>query len=71
MAEERFAEEQAAVLSPIIDKLLSMTGAARDAFNRHSRSSLQQLQDLAGGVAQDFAGMLAPLKSLITRKTEA
>ena len=71
MAEERFAEEQAAVLGPSIDKLLSMMGAARDAFNRHSRTSLQQLQNLAGGVVQDFAGILAQLKSLLSKKPEA
>lgn len=71
MAEEQFAEEQAAVLGPSIDKLLSMMGAARDAFNRHSRTSLQQLQNLAGGVVQDFAGILAQLKSLLSKKPEA
>ena len=71
MAEERFAEEQAAVLGPSIDKLLSMMGAARDAFNRHSRTSLQQLQNLAGGVVQDFAGILVQLKSLLSKKPEA
>jgi hypothetical protein len=50
MAEKRFAEEPAAVLEPRINKLLTMMGAARDAFNRHSRTSLQELQSLVGGL---------------------
>lgn len=71
MPEERFAEEQAAVLGPNIDKLLTMMGAARDAFNRHSRTSLQELQNLAGSVAQDFSAISTQLRTLITRKPEA
>jgi Na+/phosphate symporter len=71
MPEERFAEEQAAVLGPNIDKLLTMMGAARDAFNRHSRTSLQELQNLAGSVAQDFSAISTQLRTLIARKPEA
>jgi len=71
MAAERFAEEQVAVLGPLVDRLLTMMGAARDAFNRHSRTSLQQLQNLGGEVAQDATAMALELKSLITRKPEA
>jgi Na+/phosphate symporter len=71
MPEERFAEEQAAVLGPNIDKLLTMMGAARDAFNRHSSISLQELQNLAGSVAQDFSAISTQLRTLITRKPEA
>ena len=70
MAEKRFAEEPAAMLEPRIDKLLTMMGAARDAFNRHSRTSLQELQSLAGGLAQDFAAISTHLKSLTARKPE-
>src|SRR4030042_5777435 len=64
MAEKRFAEEPAALWEPRIDKLLTMMGAARDAFNRHSRTSLQELQSLAGGLPQDFAAISTHLKSL-------
>ncbi len=46
MVVDRFTEEQVAVLSPIIDKQLTMMGAARDAFNRHSHASLGELHSL-------------------------
>ncbi len=71
MADERFAEEQAGLMAPSIDKLLTMLGAGRDAFNRHSRTSLQKLQNLAASVAQDFAANSMQLKSLIARTQEA
>jgi len=70
MAQKEFAEEPAEVLGPRIDKLLIMMGAARNAFNRHSRTSLQELQNLAGGLAQDFAAMTTHLKSLPAGKPE-
>ena len=37
MVAERFAEEQVALFSSIVDRLQTMMGAARNAFNRHSR----------------------------------
>lgn len=44
MDREQVAKEQVEVLGPIVDKLMTMVGAARDAFNRHSRSSLEGTQ---------------------------
>jgi Na+/phosphate symporter len=70
MAAEQFAEEQIAVLSPMVDRLLTMMGAARDAFNRHSRASLGELQNLQGIVRQAFQDLDQELKSLIARKSE-
>jgi Na+/phosphate symporter len=70
MVEERFAEEQIAVLDPMVDKLLTMMGAARDAFNRHSRASLLELLSLQGVVAQDFGDVAKQLRSLSARKSE-
>ncbi|MFA4903049.1 MAG: hypothetical protein WC600_09915 [Desulfobaccales bacterium] len=58
MVANRFTEEQVAVLSPIVDRLLTMIGAARNAFNRHSRNSLEELRSPQG----------RELKSLIARK---
>jgi Na+/phosphate symporter len=58
MVANRFTEEQVAVLSPIVDRLLTMIGAARNAFNRHSRNSVEELRSLQGG----------ELKSLTARK---
>jgi len=37
--------------NPIFAKLLDMVGAARDAFNRHSGTSLEQLKKLHGELA--------------------
>lgn len=37
--------------NPIFVKLLDMVGAARDAFNRHSSTSLEQLKKLHGELA--------------------
>jgi Na+/phosphate symporter len=38
--------------NPIFAKLLDMVGAARDAFNRHSGTSLEQLKQLHGELVQ-------------------
>ncbi len=69
MVAKRFSEEQVAVLSPIVDRLLTMIGAARDAFNRHSRESLKVLQSLQGIVQQSVHDAARELKSLIARKS--
>jgi Na+/phosphate symporter len=69
MVAKRFSEEQVAVLSPIVDRLLTMIGAARDAFNRHSRDSLE-VQSLQGIVQQSVHDTARELKSLIARKSE-
>jgi len=70
MAIERFTEEQVAVLGPVVDRLLTMMGAARDAFNRHSHASLRELRSLQGIVGQAFHDMTRQLKSLIAQKSE-
>lgn len=41
--------------SPMKEKLVAMIGAARDAFNRHSRASLEQFKNLAEAAAQEVA----------------
>jgi Na+/phosphate symporter len=66
---EKFAEEQVALLTPVVDRLLTMMGAARDAFNRHSRTSLGELRSLQGIVAQTYHDLTGELKSLIGRKS--
>ena len=71
MAEGWYAAEQAAGLGQGMGKLLIMMGAARDAFNRHSRTSLQELQNLAGGVTQDFSVISTQLRTLMAQKPEA
>lgn len=71
MAKEKFPEESAAILAPIIEKLLTMMGAARDAFNRHSTGRLQELHHLQRVVSQDIVSASRQLRSLISWKSEA
>ena len=68
MVAKRFSEEQISLLSPIVDRLLTMIGAARDAFNRHSRNRLEELQSLKSIVAQAGHDAARQLKSLIGRQ---
>lgn len=71
MAEAPSVEDRVAMLAPGIHKLLTMMGAARDAYNRHSRESLSELQHLKTAVTQDFTAAATQLNSLISRKPEA
>lgn len=71
MAEEKFFEEEADILAPIIHNLLAMRRAARDAFNRHSSDKLQDLQNLQGTVARNITGASRQVQSMISRKSEA
>ena len=68
MVAKRLSEEQVTLLSPIVDRLLTMIGAARDTFNRHSRNRLEELQSLKGSVEQGIHDAARQLKSLIGRK---
>ncbi|MFZ5450038.1 MAG: hypothetical protein ACOZFS_15525 [Thermodesulfobacteriota bacterium] len=70
MMANRFTEEQFAVLSPITDRLLTMMGAARDAFNRHSRDRLGELKSLQGSLTQTFQDTAGGLKAAIARKSQ-
>ncbi len=71
MAKEWISDEQAAILAPIINQLLAMMGAARDAFNRHSRDRLQELQNLHGAVTQNISSASREVNSLISRRPAA
>lgn len=71
MAKEKISDEQAAIMAPIIEKLLTMMRAARDAFNRHSRERLQELQNLQAAVTQNISTASRQVQSLISRKPEA
>jgi len=54
MAKEKMFTEPQQVLDPIVEKLRTMMGAARDAFNRHSRGSLDQLKSLNDAVTKEI-----------------
>jgi Na+/phosphate symporter len=71
MAPEPFTEEQAAVVGPGVDKLINMIGAARDAFNRHSRASLEEFQTLAVQATQEFSAISNQLNTLAAQAPEA
>ena len=71
MAKEKSSDEQAAIMAPIIEMLLTMMRAARDAFNRHSRDRLQELQNLQAAVTQNISTASRQVQSLISRRPEA
>jgi Na+/phosphate symporter len=54
MAKEKMFTEPQQILDPIVEKLRTMMGAARDAFNRHSRGSLDQLKNLNEAVIKEI-----------------
>lgn len=70
MKVERFSEEQVALLGPMVGELLTMMGAARDAFNRHNLGRLQELRSLQTKVAQDVQQIGKEMKSSIGRQPE-
>lgn len=61
-------KEHVADLDPVITKLVAGTGAARDAFNRHSRSRMEEMRNLTRTAAQE---MEAAFKKLEKEKTQA
>lgn len=71
MAKEQSSDEPAAIMAPIIEMLLTMMRAARDAFNRHSRDRLQELQNLQAAVTQNISTASRQVQSLISRRPEA
>lgn len=54
--------EHVADIDPVITKLVAGTGAARDAFNRHSRSSMEEMRDLTRTAAQEIAAAFKKLE---------
>ncbi len=71
MAEEKFFEQEADILAPIIHNLLAMRRAARDAFNRHSLDKLRDLQNLQGTVARNITETSRLVQTMSARKSEA
>ncbi len=71
MPDEKFFEAEADILAPIVHNLLGMRRAARDAFNRHSRDKLQEVQKLHATVAGNISDASRQVKSLVARKPGA
>jgi len=61
-------KEHVADLDPVITKLVAGTGAARDAFNRHSRSSMEEMKNLTQTAAGEIAAGLKNLEKQMSRK---
>jgi len=67
MVEELATRE---MFNPIFAKLGDMVGAARDAFNRHSGTSLEQLKKLHGGLAQEIQSAEENFATLAAKASE-
>lgn len=63
------AKEQLTQLSAVVDKLVSMTGIARDGFNRHRRQCLEELKNLQGTATQEINKAIQQLDTLMAKKT--
>lgn len=57
-----FLKECVADIDPVIAKLVAGTGAARDAFNRHSRSSVEEMLNLSRTAAQEIEAAFKKLE---------
>jgi len=64
-------KEHVADLDPVITKLVAGTGAARDAFNRHSRSSMEEMRNLTQTAAREIEAALKKLAGEKARTSAA
>jgi Na+/phosphate symporter len=63
-------KEHSGELETIVGKLVAGAGAARDAFNRHSRSSMEELRTLNRTAAQELDAALKKLEGRMAKKSE-
>jgi len=61
--------EHLAHIGSVADKMMSMLGIARDAFNRHRRQCLVDLQEQARRVTADIEAAKGKLESLLSRQS--
>lgn len=62
-------KEHSGELETIVGKLVACTGAARDAFNRHSRSSMEELRSQNQAAARELEAALKKLEEQMARKS--
>ncbi|MEW6386938.1 MAG: hypothetical protein AB1491_05415 [Thermodesulfobacteriota bacterium] len=67
MLEEQVAKEQ---IGPIFEKLVTMVGVARDAFNRHSQASLESLKKLQGEAGREIKTAMQQIDANLARRSE-
>jgi len=65
----RELKEQWAQLGPVVDQLIIMTGTARDAFNRHHRQLVTDLNQQHEDVAQKINAVSDQLEDLLPKKS--
>jgi Na+/phosphate symporter len=63
-------KEHSGELEAIVGKLVAGAGAARDAFNRHSRSSMEELRNLNRTAAQELEAAQKKLDKQMAGKSE-
>jgi Na+/phosphate symporter len=63
-------KEHSGELETIVGKLVAGAGAARDAFNRHSRSSMEELRTLNRTAAQEVEAALKKLEGKMAGKPQ-
>jgi Na+/phosphate symporter len=68
---EPLVSKQADILGPIIDKLRMMVGTARNAFNRNSRSDLDEVKRIKEEVDRDIKEATGQMEIAIPGKSEA
>jgi len=57
------------LITPVCKKLEDMVGAARNAFNRHSRKDLEQLRGIHREILPEVAQAIKKLEGTTTKKT--
>ena len=67
MVEENVVKER---FSPVFAKLVDMVGTSRDAFNRHSGASLEELKNLNGELSLKITGAVDGLGALAAKAPE-
>jgi Na+/phosphate symporter len=67
MVEENLLQER---FNPVFAKLGDMVGTSRDAFNRHSGTSLEELKNLHGELALEIKSAVDELGTLAARAPE-
>ncbi|MFZ5453147.1 MAG: hypothetical protein ACOZF2_14915 [Thermodesulfobacteriota bacterium] len=62
-------KEHSGELEAIVGNLVAGTGAARDAFNRHSRNSMEEMRTSIRTAAQELAAALKKMDAQMARKS--
>jgi Na+/phosphate symporter len=71
MSAQPALKEHAADFDPLLTKLIAGTGAARDGFNRHSRTSMEELKTLTQTATQEIIAERKNLQEQMARVSAA